>query len=347
MLNPIALSIPLFLGTITAELLAAWRAKKPWYRALSFGSDLGCGIQSQAWGLLYEPAMVAIHVGVYETLRVGDLPATPAIWLLNFVLVDFLYYWWHRASHRVNFMWAAHVVHHQSEDYNLAVALRQSAITGLTSMPFYLPLALLGFPPLVTLTNIALNTLYQYWIHTRFVRTLGPLEWVMNTASHHRVHHGINPEYIDKNHAGVFIVWDRLFGTFVPERHEPTYGTVEGFESTSPTWATFEPWVKLHRLAATFPKWTDRVQLYLRPPEWRPGGDVFIPPVQGHPPPRWNPAIPTVRALQAGLSIVLLSSLLMVTLLFVEELSPVALAGLVALMLLGVEGVGRLLRAPT
>ncbi len=346
MLNPIALSIPLFLGTITAELLAAWRAKKPWYRALSFGSDLGCGIQSQAWGLVYEPAMVAIHVGVYETLRVGDLPATPAIWLLNFVLVDFLYYWWHRASHRVNFMWAAHVVHHQSEDYNLAVALRQSALTGITSMPFYLPLALLGFPPLVTLTNIALNTLYQYWIHTRFVRTIGPLEWVMNTASHHRVHHGINPEYIDKNHAGVFIVWDRLFGTFVPEGRPPTYGLVDNFESTSATWANVEPWVKLHRLAATFPRWTDRLQLYLRPPEWRPAGDVAAPPISGNPPPRWDPPIATRRAYGVGLFTLALSLLLMVALLLAEEASPALLYGLVAILLLGVEGVGRLLRNP-
>ena len=346
MINPIALSIPLFLSTITVELLAALRAKKPWYRALSFGSDLGCGIQSQAWGLVYEPAMVAIHIGVYETMRVGTLPSTPAIWLLNFVLVDFLYYWWHRASHRVNFMWAAHVVHHQSEDYNLAVALRQSALTGITSMPFYLPLALLGFPPLVTLTNIALNTLYQYWIHTRFVRTIGPLEWVMNTASHHRVHHGINPEYIDKNHAGVFIVWDRLFGTFVPETTPPTYGLVEAFESTSPTWANVEPWVKLSRLAATFPKWTDRLQLYLRPPEWRPAGPILPPPVAGTPPPRWDPPVALRRAVQMGLLTLALSILLMVALLLAEEASPLLLTSLVAILLLGVEGVGRLLRAP-
>src|SRR5690606_31238042 len=152
---------------------------------------------------------------------------------------DFAYYWWHRASHRISFLWAAHVVHHQSEDYNLAVALRQAWFTSLSSWVLNLPLAFLGVPPLVYGVCAALNTLYQFWIHTRLVGKLGPLEWVLNTPSHHRVHHGIDAPYLDTNYGGVFIVFDRLFGTFVEETHEPRYGTLDPIRSFDPVWANF------------------------------------------------------------------------------------------------------------
>jgi hypothetical protein len=184
--------------------------------------------------------------------------------------VDFLYYWFHRFGHEVNAGWAAHVVHHQSEEYNLTVALRQGAFQQLFSWVFYLPLALLGFPPLVFLTCSALNTLYQFWIHTRLVGRLGPLEWVMNTPSHHRVHHGRNPKYIDRNHAGVFIVWDRLFGTFKQEDEEPVYGITTPLRSFDPLRAHFQHWLALARMAARTPRWLDRLKVFVKPPGWRP-----------------------------------------------------------------------------
>ncbi|HEY2774588.1 MAG TPA: sterol desaturase family protein [Candidatus Binatia bacterium] len=152
-------------------------------------------------------------------------------WLIAFVAVDFAYYWFHRASHDVRILWAAHVNHHSSERYNLSTALRQSWTTPLTSMPFYWPLALAGIDPVMIFALEAVNTLYQYWIHTELVDRIGWLEMVFNTASHHRVHHGTNIEYLDRNHGGVFIVWDKLFGTFEPERAPVRYGLTKNIRT--------------------------------------------------------------------------------------------------------------------
>ncbi|MCK6506121.1 sterol desaturase family protein [Myxococcota bacterium] len=298
MINPIALSIPAFFVLIGVELAWSWRAgrlsgARPTYRLVDAVTDLACGVSSQATGLLLSTVFFAGTYSLAWThLRLWTLPDSLPVWLLTFVLVDLAYYLWHRASHRVNLLWAAHVVHHQSEDYNLAVALRQAIFTPLTSIPFYLPFALVGVSPLVLLTCSALNTLYQFWIHTRLVGRLGPLEWVMNTPSHHRVHHGINPGYIDKNHAGVFIVWDRLLGTFVPEGEEPVYGTVEGHRGADAIQANLAPWSKLWDQVRLARGW-DRLRVVVAPPEWRPadqGGAVQIPEPAGAL--RWDPAVP-------------------------------------------------------
>ena len=174
MLNPIALAIPGFIVLIAVELFVAWRrgllaGPRPVYRVVDAQADLACGVLSQVTGIwLAGGAHAAILVAAYEAGHLLPLSASsPWVWAFAFVAVDFAYYWWHRASHRVNALWAAHVVHHQSEDFNLAVALRQSVLTPLTSVPFYVPLSLLGVPPIVTLTCGARNTLYQFWFHTR------------------------------------------------------------------------------------------------------------------------------------------------------------------------------------
>ncbi len=191
------------------------------------------------------------------------------------VLVDFIYYWWHRLSHRYNVLWAAHVVHHQSQDYNLAVALRQSMTTSTTALPFYLPMAVIGIPPVVYAAARGINTLYQFWIHTELVSRIGPLEAVLNTPSHHRVHHGINPQYLDRNHAGMFIVWDKAFGTFEPEDEAVVYGTVAPLETFDAIEANIQPWVELWRLV----KAGGPIAL-LKYPAWRPDGpDKDAPPV--------------------------------------------------------------------
>ena len=151
-----------------------------------------------------------------------------------FLGVDCAYYWFHRIAHEYNAPWAGHVVHHSSEDYNLAVALRQGTFQGLFSWVFYLPLALLGFPPAWFAAMTSFDLLYQFWIHTRAIGKLGPLEWVLNTPSHHRVHHARNPKYLDKNYAGTLIIWDRMFGTFQAEEEEPVYGLTKPLEQLEP-----------------------------------------------------------------------------------------------------------------
>lgn len=269
----IAAAIPFFLLLIGVELWWSQRVGRRVYRFDDTVADLACGLGNRALGLLWVGATFVVYAAVYERLALFDLSAHPALmWTVALVGQDLTYYLYHRASHRVNFLWATHVVHHQSDEYNLAVALRQSWFTSLTGWVFDLPLALLGVPPLVYATVAAVNLLYQFWIHTRLVSRLGPLETVLNTPSHHRVHHGTEARYLDCNYAGIFIVWDRLFGTFVPERDEPTYGTVRPFRSLDPLWANVEPWLHLAWMASQARTWREKLRVWVSPPEWKPQG---------------------------------------------------------------------------
>ena len=273
--NYIALAIPLFFVCIVIELLAARALGRRVYRLGDALGDVGAGIVSELAKVFVHGALLAGYIALYQR-RLFQLPER-SVWLLLVVIVavDFFYYWWHRLSHEVNFLWAAHVVHHTSEDYNLAVALRQSITTHFTAIPFYLPLGLVGVPPSVYLAAFSINLLYQFWIHTELVRSLGPLERVMNTPSHHRVHHAINPQYLDKNYAGIFIVWDRLFGTFIEEDQEkdrPVYGTVKPLASFNPAWIQVHYFVDLVRDAWRAPVRGDGWRLWLASPEWHPRG---------------------------------------------------------------------------
>ena len=273
----IAWSIP---GFILFILLEAWVARRRGlhvYRLPVALSDIGCGISSQLFNLLTFGLSIFTYSAVYAW-RGWDLdPSAGWTWLLAMLGVDFAYYWWHRASHEVNILWAAHVVHHQSEDYNLAVALRQAFLTNITAIPFYLPLALLGVPPIVFAASKGLNALYQFWIHTELIRDIGPLERVLNTPSHHRVHHAINPQYLDRNYAGILITWDRLFGTFERERERPVYGITKPLRSLSPLWANVHYFFDIAAVAATASRWQDRLRAAFAHPGWRPGRPDYPP----------------------------------------------------------------------
>jgi sterol desaturase/sphingolipid hydroxylase (fatty acid hydroxylase superfamily) len=190
-----------------------------------------------------------------------------AAWIVAFFAVDFIYYWWHRLSHRVSFLWAVHVVHHQSEDYNFAVALRQAVLSVWTIWPFHLPLALIGVPPLVFATVESFSTLYQFWIHTELVGKLGWYERIFNTPSQHRVHHAINPRYLDRNYAATLCIWDRLFGTFQEEREQPVFGLVKPLASFDPIWAQLHPFVDLASRAIR-QDGIDKMRVWIRGPEW-------------------------------------------------------------------------------
>jgi hypothetical protein len=186
-------------------------------------------------------------------------------------LIDFFYYWFHRYSHEINAFWGAHVVHHQSEDYNLSVALRQSAFQGFISSVFYLPLAIAGFDPLIFAIIGTFQTLYQFWIHTEAIRKM-PLwfEYIFNTPSHHRVHHGRNPEYIDKNHGGTLIIFDRLFGTFEPEINPVVYGVTKPLANWNPIWANFDYYADLTKNTKLIPGTINKFRLWIDRPGWLP-----------------------------------------------------------------------------
>jgi len=277
----IALAVPFFFALIGVELWLRRRQAEPGYNFQDSITNLSCGIGQQVLGPFLKGAGLLGYVLLYNHARLFSV-SSHSVWAWVALLfgVDLFYYVFHRASHRINVFWAAHVVHHQSEEYNLSVALRQSWIDTLMAPLFYLPLAVLGFSPLMFVGMSTINTLYQFWIHTRAVGTLGPLEWVLNTPSHHRVHHGVNPEYVDRNYAGIFIIWDRLFGTFQKEEQEPVYGTVKPLASFNPLWANLEYWVQMASMARQSRRFIDKLEVWFMPPEWRPvdlGGPVAVP----------------------------------------------------------------------
>ncbi len=225
-----------------------------------------------------ELAAAALILSVYQFFfdwRVFDLPYAWWSLALAFVLQDFLYYWFHRCSHQVRWMWAAHVVHHSSERLNLSTAFRQSLMYPLAGMwVFWIPLAMVGFTPETIITVVLLNLAYQFFVHTQAVSRLGWLEWVLNTPSHHRVHHASNPRYIDRNYAGILIVWDRLFGTFTPEQPEDpcVYGITKPIRTHNPITLTFHEWRDMLADASAPGKhWRDRLNHLIRPPGWQPG----------------------------------------------------------------------------
>jgi len=270
-MNYVVLAVPVFFLLIGLELFITRLQEKDYYTLSDSVTDLGCGLFQQFTEVALKTFLFAGYLFLYSHWRIFEIQShSVAAWVGCLLGQDFLYYWFHRKSHEVNAFWAAHVVHHSSEEYNLAVALRQSAFGGLFSWVFYLPLAVFGFPPVMFLACSSINTLYQFWIHTRTIGKLGPLEWVMNTPSHHRVHHACNPKYIDRNYAGVLIVWDRLFGSFKPEDEEPAFGITRPLRSWNPLWANLHYWVELFDKARRSTRWADRLRVFTARPGWQP-----------------------------------------------------------------------------
>ncbi len=288
-LNPIGVAIPFFFLLIGVEYAVGRARGVQVYRLNDTLTDLACGIGDRLLEVLTAGLLLIAYESLYAHARLVDLADTPWLaWGVALIGVDLGYYWYHRFSHRTHLGWATHVVHHQSEEYNLAVALRQSWFTKVYSFVFYLPLAVIGVPTGIYAASAAFNLLYQFWIHTRLVGRLGPLEWVLNTPSHHRVHHGTNPEYIDKNYAGVLIVWDRWFGTFEPERAEVVYGVLHPPRSWNAFRLNLEPIRTLFRESWRLPRVVDRLRAPFMPPGWAPEGvaaprvDVFPAPGRGY-----------------------------------------------------------------
>ena len=269
--DPIVLSIPIFFILIGIELVVERLTHKELYRLPDAIANMSCGITSQLSGLFLKIFAIGIYQMLYENFAFFTLDnKTWWYWVALFLLVDLAYYWAHRMSHEINLFWGGHVVHHQSEDYNLSVALRQSSLQVIWTFSFNLPLALLGFQTLDFALISSLNTLYQFWIHTETIGKLGWFEYVFNTPSHHRVHHGRDPKYIDKNHAGALIIWDRMFGTFQPEEEKPTYGITKPINSWNPVFANVSHYVEMGKDLQRIPTWTDKIRYLFKKPGWLP-----------------------------------------------------------------------------
>lgn len=294
-LNPIVLSIPIFFLLIGIEVLVERISHRKLYRFPDAIANLSCGITSQLSGLFLRVFAIGVYEVLYRNFAFFELERNWVYWLSLFLLVDFAYYWAHRMSHEVNLFWGGHVVHHQSEDYNLSVALRQSSFQVVWTFAFNLPLALIGFETLDFALISALNTLYQFWIHTETIGKLGWMEYIFNTPSHHRVHHGRNPKYIDKNHAGTLIIWDRMFGTFQPEEERPVYGITKPINSWNAVWANFSHYSTMAQELRTIPRWSDKVRYLFKKPGWLPasmGGYRPAPPIDVAQYTKYNTTVP-------------------------------------------------------
>lgn len=272
--DPVAYAIPLFVVLVLAEMLWARRRRPDAYEPRDTLTSLAFGLGSTVAGALFAGAFLALYLWVWE-FRLFDFgPQWWAVWWawpLCFVLDDLKYYWVHRTGHRVRWFWASHVNHHSSQHYNLSTALRQTWTGFLTlGFAFALPLVLLGFHPVMIAICGGLNLIYQFWIHTEAIGRMPRwFEAVMNTPSHHRVHHATNPRYLDRNYAGVFIVWDRMFGTFEQESDDERirYGIVKQLGSFNLIWAVFHEWVGIAQDMWRAP-WRHKLSYLLREPGW-------------------------------------------------------------------------------
>jgi sterol desaturase/sphingolipid hydroxylase (fatty acid hydroxylase superfamily) len=267
-------AIPVFIITVIAEALWVKKLRdegRPlqghtWKDTLA---SLSMGLGNVAVNLVWKGVAFAGYLALYEwtPLRLGS---GVWAWVLLFFAEDLCYYWFHRVHHESRLFWASHVVHHSSQHYNLSTALRQTW-TLPTGWLFWAPLALLGFHPVMIVVQQSISLLYQYWIHTEAIGRLPrPLEWVLNTPSHHRVHHASNPRYLDKNYAGILIVWDRLFGTFEPEGEKPVYGLTKNIQTYNPVRIAFHEFVAIARDALKPGPLRQRLGYVFRNPAWRP-----------------------------------------------------------------------------
>lgn len=276
-MNYVLYAVPFFFLLIGLELLAdRWRGRRS-YRTADALSSLSAGVLSTTCGLLTKGVGLLTYSLAWQHLAWVEFRADDLwVWLFAFVFYDFCYYWNHRLGHERNVLWAAHSVHHQSEEYNLSTALRQTSTGFIFGWIFYLPMALAGVPPVVFLGVGAMNLLYQFWVHTRHIPKLGAFEWVFISPSNHRVHHAQNPVYMDRNYGGVFILWDRLFGTFQEELDEEPviFGVTTPLASWNPLWANLQFYVQLWRDAWRTESWRDKLRIWFMRTGWRPADVV-------------------------------------------------------------------------
>jgi sterol desaturase/sphingolipid hydroxylase (fatty acid hydroxylase superfamily) len=270
----VRLAIPGFVVLIAIEILL-WRfAKRGRYETRDTAASLLMGIGNLGVGLLFAGVIAGVHGWFYDH-RLLDLGRSWWVFVLCFFGQDLAYYWFHRLAHERRWMWASHVVHHSSQHYNLSTALRQTWTSFFSlSFIFTLPLAWLGFEPAMIFFFGGVSLVYQFWIHTEVIRTMGPFEWVFNTPSHHRVHHAFNPRYLDANYAGILIVWDRLFGSFVPEdmTEPPRYGLVKNLATFNPLKVATHEWVAIFRDIAGSRSLTEVAAYTWGPPGWSADG---------------------------------------------------------------------------
>lgn len=263
-------AIPGFVLLLSLEAWFSYKENKQLYEKKDTWSSLGLGVGNVLVGFVTKAMIFALFTFLYE-YRIFDLNEnTWWYWVLLFFADDFSYYWFHRTAHNVNWFWASHVVHHSSQHYNLAAALRQTWTGNLTgSFLFWAWMPLVGFHPVWILFMQQISLIYQFWIHTETVHKLPKFfEFVLNTPSHHRVHHGSDVKYLDRNHGGILIIWDRLFGSFQPEEERPSYGLTKNIDSFNPVIVALKTWKELFAAAIRSGSFKNGFNYFIQPPGW-------------------------------------------------------------------------------
>jgi sterol desaturase/sphingolipid hydroxylase (fatty acid hydroxylase superfamily) len=278
--NIILYAIPFFILAMALELYVAYREGIKTYEKKDAFSSIAMGLGNVFLGFFSKALVFLCFYYIYENFRLFTIPVAWWSFVLIFFLDDISYYWFHRISHECRLFWSSHVVHHSSQHYNLSTALRQTWSGGFYTFIFWLLLPLLGFHPGMILFQMSVSLLYQFWIHTETIDKLPKwFEAVMNTPSHHRVHHGSNPIYLDRNHAGILIIWDKMFGTFQPElaNEKVIYGMVKNIDTYNPIKIAFMEWVNMFRdVFAGKKSLKNRLLYFIKPPGWKHDGTGVI-----------------------------------------------------------------------
>jgi sterol desaturase/sphingolipid hydroxylase (fatty acid hydroxylase superfamily) len=343
----IVLVTPLFLLLIALEYWVGVRRGRNTYRLNDALSSIGLGMLSQLVGVLSKAMTLGIYVWVYRYAALWPLPAdSPWVWAAGLLLYDFLYYWHHRFGHTTALFWAAHAVHHQSEDYNLSTALRQTSSGWLAGWIFYLPMALIGFPPLVFGVVGLVDLLYQFWVHTQQIGRLGWFDRWFCSPSNHRVHHAVNERYLDRNYGGILIIWDRLFGSFQEELDaEPcVYGTRDALRSWNPLVANWHVYGELLHKMRRVRGWRQRLRVWWEPAHWQPEGPSrsVQPAYDPRARQRYDPVVSARRQWLALLAFVLLLGLSLAALWWAQRMAPWQQGGCLLAVAAGLVGVARL-----
>jgi sterol desaturase/sphingolipid hydroxylase (fatty acid hydroxylase superfamily) len=273
--NLVLYSIPAFILAMVIE--GVWTLRHPevkGYEKRDTAASLTMGLANVFVSGFTKLLSIPFFIVLYEH-RILDIGGAWWAWIILLFADDLCYYWFHRIHHDVRILWACHVNHHSSQHFNFSTALRQPLLTPLTGPLFWAPLPLIGFPPWMVLTAQAWSLLYQFWLHTEAVHKLGPLEWFLNTPSHHRVHHGKNVGYLDKNHGGIFIIWDRLFGSFAPEDERVVYGLTKDIETFHPLRVAFHDLAAIARDVARAPGLSAKLGYLFAPPGWSHDGSTL------------------------------------------------------------------------
>ena len=271
-------AIPFFIITLIIEIIVDARERANAYETKDAITSISMGLGNVFLGVFSKMVIFAAFIFVYDTFRIFTIPFTWWAWVLVLFADDLAYYWFHRISHESRFFWASHIVHHSSQKYNLSTALRQTWTGNFLSFVFWLWLPLLGFHPVMILAQMSISLIYQYWIHTEFIKKMPSwFEAVFNTPSHHRVHHATNPQYLDRNHAGIFIIWDKWFGTYIEEKEKPVYGLVKNIASFNPLYVAFHEWIALFKDVFTSKtSLLNRLKYMSKPPGWKHDGTGIL-----------------------------------------------------------------------